>query len=107
MPLPKYIGNRFLTFLENLFFKMNISEYHSGYLAYSKKAIKKIPFNKLSNTFCFDSEMLLISKKKELKLVELPIFEWQYLGKSNLNPIKYGFNVLKIIIKNILRKYNS
>ena len=49
MPLHKYIGNRTLTFIENIAYGMNISEYHSGYMIYSKKALSTIPFTKLSD----------------------------------------------------------
>ncbi len=54
MPLYKFIGNKFLTFCENLILGTNLSEFHSGFRAYSVDALKEIPFNKNSNVFYFD-----------------------------------------------------
>ena len=106
MPLHKYIGNRFLTGIENLAYGMHISEFHSGYMIYSKKALEKIPFNKLSDTFHFDGEMTMMAGKKKLRIKEIGIPTRYADEKSHLNPIKYGFTVLKIIIRNLMGKYN-
>lgn len=106
MPFYKYIGNRFLTLLENLAYGMNLAEYHSGYMLYSKKALTTIPFEKLSNTFHYDGEMLLMAGKKKLKILELPIPTHYADEKSHLNPITYGIDVLKIILKNFMGKYD-
>jgi len=106
MPPIRYFGNKFLTSLENLFYGMNISEFHSGYMAYSKGALETIPFNMLSNTFHFDGEMLLMSGKKKLKIAEVPIPTRYAEEKSYLNPLRYGLTVLKIIFKNMTGKYN-
>lgn len=106
MPLHRYFGNRFLTALENLCYGLNITEYHTGYIAYSKRALQAIPFLKLSNTYHFDGEMILMASKRRLRVKEIPI-EARYRGeKSYLNPITYGIDVLKIITKNFLGKYN-
>lgn len=106
MPLHKFLGNRALTTIENLAYGMNISEYHTGYMLYSKKALTKIPFNKLSNTFHFDGEMIMMSGKKKLRIREIPIPTTYANEKSHLDPIKYGIDVLTIILKNFLGKYN-
>ncbi|MBU0459615.1 MAG: glycosyltransferase family 2 protein [Nanoarchaeota archaeon] len=106
MPLYKYLGNRFLTLLENIFYNMNISEFHTGYMLYSKKALLKIPFNKLSNTFHFDGEMVMMSGKKRLRITEVPIPTRYAKEKSHLKPIKYGLDVLKIMIKEKMGKYD-
>jgi len=106
MPLYKYIGNKTLTYLENLAYGMNISEYHTGYMLYSKKALTKIPFNKLSNTFHFDGEMTMMSGNKKLRIKEIPIPTTYANEVSYLNPITYGLNVLKIIWKYKTGKYN-
>lgn len=106
MPLHKYLGNRFLTAIENLVYGMNISEYHTGYMLYSKKALTKIPFNKLSNTFHFDGEMIMMSGKKRMKIKEIPIPTQYADEKSYLNPIRYGLDVFNIIFKYLIGKYN-
>jgi len=106
MPLYKYLGNRGLTFVENIAYGMNISEFHSGYMIYSKKALETIPFVKLSDTYHFDGEMTMMSGKKNLRLKEIPI-PTRYAGeKSHLKPFKYGCDVLKIIWRNMTGKYD-
>jgi glycosyltransferase involved in cell wall biosynthesis len=106
MPLHRYLGNRFLTAIENLAYGLNISEYHTGYIAYSKHALEAIPFLKLSNTYHFDGEMVLMASKRKLRVKEIPIEAVYRDEKSYLNPITYGMDVLKIIFKNFIGKYN-
>lgn len=104
MPMHRYIGNVFLTKIENLVFGANLHSYHSGYKAYSKNALSLIDYRKYSNEFYFDSEMLVGAIRNNLKIVEISI-PTSYAGEvSYLNPIKYGFGVLKVIIKYILKK---
>lgn len=106
MPLHRYLGNRLLTALENLAYGLNISEYHTGYIAYSGKALKAIPLTRLSNTFHFDGEMILMASKRKLRIREIPIPTHYGYEKSYLNPFTYGLDVLKIIAKNFMGKYN-
>lgn len=106
MPCYKIIANILLTRLENICYGLNFSEYHSGYMLYSRKALVTIPFEKLSDTFHFDGEMLLMAGKKGLRVADLPIPTHYGDEKSLLNPITYGCDVLKIILKNFLGKYN-
>ena len=61
MPLYKFAANKFLTSIENWAFKMKMAEYHSGFMLYSRKALLQIPFNKLSNSFDFDLEMIVMA----------------------------------------------
>jgi len=106
MPVYKFIANICLTKLENLAYGMNVSEYHSGYMLYSKKALQSIPFEKLSNTFHFDGEMLLMGGKKQLRIADLPIPTHYGDEESHLRPIQYGFEVLKVIRDNYRGKYD-
>ena len=106
MPLHRYLGNRFLTALENLAYGLRISEYHTGYIAYSLRTLRMIPFNKLSNTFHFDGEMIIVSSKRKLRIGEVPIPTHYGYEKSYLNPLTYGIDVLKIIVKFLIGKYN-
>lgn len=107
MPLYKYFANRFLSYLENLAYGMKMEEYHSGYMLYSKEALKKIPFAKLSDTFHFDGEMILMANLKRLRIKQIPIPTKYGSAKSNLKPIPYGFQVLKIIIDYKSGKYHK
>jgi glycosyltransferase involved in cell wall biosynthesis len=58
MPLWKYLANRFLTLIENLLLGSKVSEFHTGYRAFSRDLLKKIPFQKNSNGFVFDNQIL-------------------------------------------------
>ncbi|OFZ80291.1 MAG: glycosyl transferase family 2 [Bdellovibrionales bacterium RIFOXYD1_FULL_53_11] len=58
MPLYKYISNRFLTFSQNLLMNQKISEYHTGYRAFSRKVLEALPLEENSDDFVFDNEML-------------------------------------------------
>ena len=106
MPLYKFIGNKFLTTIENKAFNMNMAEYHSGFMVYSKKCLREIPFNNLSNSFDFDLEMILMAKVKGLEIVEIPIPTIYADEKSHLNPIKYGLDVLSVIKEYRKGKYH-
>lgn len=107
MPKYKWVANICLTKLENIAYGMNLSEYHSGYMLYSKKALMTIPFEKLSNTFHFDGEMLLMAGKCKLRVADLPIPTHYGDEESHLKPIQYGFEVLGVIWKNKMGKYDQ
>jgi len=106
MPLHRYLGNRALTILENLAYGLNISEYHTGYISYSKKALASIPFTRLSDTFHFDGEMILMGSKRKLRIKEIGIPTYYGSEETYLNAFTYGIDVLKIIFKNFIGKYN-
>jgi len=99
MPLYKYIGNIILTYIENKFLDMNLSEYHSGYRIYNCHALKQIPFNKCSDDFHFDSEILIQLKIKNLKIRECSIPTYYGKEKSHVNVIAYGINILKSLLE--------
>jgi len=98
MPLIRFIGNRLLTFIENIVFRMNITEYHTGYRVYSKKALEKIRFDLDSDKYEFDSEILIQCKLKKLKIKEIPTPTRYAEEISYLNPWTYGLRIFKILI---------
>jgi glycosyltransferase involved in cell wall biosynthesis len=107
MPFYKYVANKALTAIENRAFGMKLAEYHSGYMVYSRKAMETIPFEKLSNSFDFDLEMIVLAKVKGLRIAEIAI-PTIYAGEvSHLNPIKYGFDVLSIVRAYKRGKYHA
>jgi glycosyltransferase involved in cell wall biosynthesis len=106
MPLYKWVANIGLTGLENLAYGMRLSEYHSGYMLYARKALQTIPFAKLSDTFHFDGEMLLMAGKCQLRIADLPIPTHYGDEASHLKPIRYGFEVLGVILKNVRGGYD-
>jgi len=97
MPLYKFIANKTLTMIENLAFGMKLAEYHSGYMAYSRKALESLPFERLSQSFDFDLEMIVLARVKGLRIREIAIPTIYAGEKSHLNPIKYGFDVLSVV----------
>lgn len=104
MPLYKYAGNKFLTFWENVFLGLNLSEYHSGYRLFSCKALQKVPFHLCSNDFHFDTDILIQFKEAGLKIVERPIPTYYGDEISRVNVLKYGYNVLKSVVQYRLHK---
>lgn len=106
MPRYKYVANRALTTLENLVYGLNLSEYHSGYMLYSRRALEAIPFETLSNRFHFDGEMLLVAGKRRLRIADVPIPTHYGDEESHLRPIRYGFEVLGVILKYLRGKYD-
>jgi glycosyltransferase involved in cell wall biosynthesis len=107
MPFYKYVANKALTAVENRAFGMKLAEYHSGYMVYSRKAMETIPFEKLSNSFDFDLEMIVLAKVKGLRIAEIAIPTIYAGEKSHLNPIKYGFDVLSIVRAYRRGKYHA
>ena len=99
MPLYKLLGNKFLTTVENFLLGMNLSEYHSGYRLFNCNALKKILYNRLSNDFHFDTEIIIQFKKAGIRIAELPIPTFYGDEISRVKVIKYGFNVIKAVIE--------
>ena len=107
MPLYKYLANRVLSTLENIVTGLHLAEYHSGYMLYSRKALEAIPFEKLSNTFHFDGEMLIMAAKRGMRVKEIGIPTRYGTERSYLRPIPYGLNVLRILFNVLRGKYDK
>ncbi|MGH9081414.1 MAG: glycosyltransferase, partial [Acidimicrobiales bacterium] len=73
MPLYKYVGNRILTRFENAALGTDLSEFHSGYRAYSVSALKQIPFERNSDGFNFDTQIIIQLHDAGLRITEVPI----------------------------------
>ncbi len=101
MSLPRYYGTLWLNGLENLVFGASLTSYHSGYKAYSRDALEKIPYHRYSNTFNFDSEMLVGAIRAGLRICEVPIPTIHGEGYSSLKPIPYGLSVLRTVLRYI------
>jgi len=99
MPLYKYIANRFLTMTQNLLIKYKLSEYHTGYRAFSRKVLEDISFNNNSDDFVFDNEMLsqIIYAGYSIAEVTCPTKYFEEASSINLSrSIKYGLGVLRV-----------
>jgi glycosyltransferase involved in cell wall biosynthesis len=107
MPMYKFIANKALTGIENWAFGLKLAEYHSGYMLYSRKTIASIPFQKLSNSFDFDLEMIVMARIRNLRIAEVAI-PTIYAGEvSHLKPVDYGLRVLRIVRDYKLGKYGQ
>lgn len=104
MPLYKFLGNKFLTFIENFILGTNLSEFHSGYRLYNVHALKKIPFQLNSNDFHFDTDIIIQFIEKKMKIVEEPIPTYYGGEISYVNVIQYGWNVIKSVLEYKLHK---
>jgi len=97
MPWWKYYGNRFLTIFENIILGLNLSEYHTGFRAFSAKSLKQIPFMRMSNDFVFDQQILISAIANNLKIGEIPVPVRYFPEASSVNflrSVKYGLEIL-------------
>ena len=109
MPLYKYISNRFLTALQNILIKQKISEYHTGYRAFSKDVLESLPIEKNSNDFIFDNQMLCQCFFWDFKVGEISCPTKYEKDSSSINfssSFKYGLGVILTSLQFILAKLN-
>ncbi len=104
MPLYKFIGNKILTGVQNYLTDNKMSEYHSGYRAYSIHALKQLPFMKNSNDFHFDNEIIIQFFEAEFRIEEVPIPTYYGGEICYVNGMAYAWNVFKSIIRYRLHK---
>jgi glycosyltransferase involved in cell wall biosynthesis len=101
MPLYKYIANRFLTLFQNILLKAKLSEYHTGYRAFTKKVLKELPLLANSDDFVFDNEMLTQSIAFGFRIGEISCPTKYFPEASSINfirSIKYGIGVIRTSI---------
>ena len=94
MPLIRFLGNRVLTTLQNLFLGTNLSEFHSGYRVYSVKALAQVPFRRFSSDYHFDTEIIILFVHQKLRIMEMPIPTHYGDEKNYVNIWDYGTKVL-------------
>lgn len=107
MPKYKYLANKFLTTFQNIFLNKGLSEYHSGYRAFSADLLKKINLEKLSDDFIFDNQLLALIYYKNYTIGEISCPTKYFDGASSINFLrscKYGIGVLLISIQYRLAK---
>lgn len=107
MPLYKYIANRLLTFTQNVFLGAKLSEYHTGYRAFSREVLLNVNYNANSNNFIFDNQMLaqIWFKGYEIAEITCPTHYFNEASSINLkSSVIYGFGVLKTSVQYFLCK---
>lgn len=107
MPLYKYISNRILTFTQNILMNNKLSEYHTGYRAFSAEVLKSIDYKKCSDNFVFDNQMIaqICNKGYEIAEVTCPTKYFPEASSIKLyNSMVYGFGVLGVAFRYLLHK---
>jgi len=97
MPFYKYVANRILTFVENILIGQKLSEYHSGYRAWSRTVIEALPLESCSEDFVFDNQMLLLAAHQDFRIGEISCPTKYFPEASSINfrrSVVYGFGVL-------------
>jgi len=110
MPLYKYISNRFLTAVENFIIQQKLSEYHTGYRAFSAEVLRKIPLLENSNDFVFDNEMLLQTMYFGFNVGEVSCPAKYFDDASSISfrrSVTYGIGVIHTSIKYFMSKRGS
>ena len=105
MPLYKYIANRFLTLSQNILMSQKLSEYHTGYRAFSREVLQAVPFNKCNDDFIFDNEMIaqIFAKGYEIAEVTCPTKYFDEASSINfVRSSKYGLGVLRVSFRYFL-----
>lgn len=101
MPKWKYLGNIFLTAVENATFLIYLTEYHSGFRAYSRRYLEQVHFEANSDRFVFDTQIIAQGMAKGLRIREIPI-ETRYFDEASqiafAPSVRYGFAILKTML---------
>ena len=99
MPMYKYVANRFLTFTQNFLMWQKLSEYHTGYRAFSGEVLRSVPFKKCDDDFVYDNEMIaqIFWKGYEIGEVTCPTKYFDEASSINFKrSMKYGLGVLRV-----------
>jgi glycosyltransferase involved in cell wall biosynthesis len=99
MPLYKWVGNQVLTTFQNAMLGSKMSEFHSGYRLYATKALKRIPFERNSNDFHFDTDIIVQLHFAGLQIREIPIPTFYGDEICHVNGVKYAWDILRTMVR--------
>jgi glycosyltransferase involved in cell wall biosynthesis len=108
MPVYKYLSNRFLTLMENLAFRKRLSEYHTGFRAYSRRFLETVPFLLNSDRFVFDTEILAQAVAFGFEITEIAVPTRYFEEASSVglkDGIVYGTETLGVVLKYLLNRF--
>lgn len=108
MPWWKYCGNRVLTKVENIFLGLNLSEYHTGYRAFSRRVLETINFQANSDGFIFDQEVVAQIVEAEFRIAEVSVpvrYFPEASSASFIDSVTYGLRILWLIFRYFLHKH--
>jgi glycosyltransferase involved in cell wall biosynthesis len=107
MPRYKYVSNRMLTFTQNFFMRQKLSEYHTGYRAFSREVLERIDYRANSDDFVFDNEMIaqIFYAGYDIAEVTCPTKYFKEASSINMSrSIVYGLGVLGVTFQYVLQK---
>jgi glycosyltransferase involved in cell wall biosynthesis len=107
MPLYKYVANRLLTAFENMFLRVKLSEYHTGYRAFSREVLTKLPLRENSDDFVFDNQMLAQCVYFGYRIGEVSCPTKYFEGASSINfrrSVRYGLEVVQTTVQFALQR---
>lgn len=107
MPWWKRVANRFLTLCENLVLGLDLTEYHTGYRAYSRTFLETIPFLRNSNDFVFDTEVLIQAAAFRMRVAEVPVETRYFAEASSVNfrvSTIYGLKTMAALARLLLHR---
>jgi glycosyltransferase involved in cell wall biosynthesis len=102
MPWWKYLGNRFLTGLENWVFGLRLAEYHTGYRAYRREALETVNLEMNSDKFVFDQEIVAQFVDVGMRIAEVPVptrYFPQASSCSLVSSCRYGLSILSVLVR--------
>lgn len=99
MPPYKFVGNKILTWIENVVLQTSLTEFHSGYRVYSVDALKQVPFQLNSNGFCFDTEIIIQLVLAGQEICEAPIPTYYGDEICHVNGLKYAGEVVRAVFR--------
>ena len=108
MPLYKYISNRLLTAFENMFLRVKLSEYHTGYRAFSRQVLTRLPLGENSDDFVFDNQMLAQCVYFGFRIGEVSCPTKYFAEASSINfrrSVRYGLEVLRTTMQFALQRW--
>ncbi|MEW6602898.1 MAG: glycosyltransferase family 2 protein [Nitrospirota bacterium] len=107
MPLYKYISNRFLTLFENIFLGIKLSEYHTGFRAFSRRVLEALPLDENTDGFIFDNEVIVQAAYFGFRIGEISCPTRYFMHASSINftgSVGYGIGVIGTTLKYVLQK---
>ncbi len=106
MPLYKFAGNKILTWCQNRMLRTDLSEFHSGYRVYSVAALKQVPFDRNTNDFHFDTEIIIQLLIAKMRIREIPIPTYYGDEICHVNGVHYAWNVIKTTFKSRIHEWS-
>lgn len=105
MPWWKYVSNRFLTWMENRVFGLDLAEYHTGYRAFQRSALESVNFQMNSDAFIFDQEIIAQAVELKMRIAEIPVPTRYFAQASSASfgqSVIYGLSILWVLVRYLI-----